>query len=119
MFARCLKWHARHLGILLRSVWPRLYAEEQAFLAQAAQARSMTEVRGLVEGWRYEVGVRQRGRSWWFDIVPRPSGRRMLNESKALFQAAGADARKSRDSGEAAAATNIQGAQSDKATRAT
>lgn len=87
MFARCLKWPGRLLGLFLRSVRPQLYVEENAFLGQAAEARSMAEVRGLVESWRYEVGVRQRGRSWWFDIVPRPSGRRMLTESRALFEA--------------------------------
>ncbi|MFM8358802.1 MAG: hypothetical protein ACKOET_09610 [Verrucomicrobiota bacterium] len=88
MFARCLKWPVRPLGRLIRALRPRLYLEEYAFLTQAAEARSMAEVRGLVEGWRYEIGVRQRGRSWWFDVVPRPSGRRMLGESRALFESA-------------------------------
>lgn len=119
MFARCLKWHARYLGMFLRSAWPRLYAEEHAFLTQAAEARSMTEVRGLVEGWRYEVGVRQRGRSWWFDIVPRPSGRRMLNESKALFQAAHEKGRNPGDSAKSTPDPIDHGPHSGNATRAT
>lgn len=107
MFARCLKWPVRPFGLLLRALRPRLYLEEHAFLAQAAEARSMAEVRGLVEGWRYEIGVRQRGQSWWFDAVPRPSGRRMLSESRALFESAAAPEPGDRD------------AQSGNATRAT